>query len=147
VPTPLPIASQETVMSDFNDKIIEEFRAHGGKVGPPFEGAPMVLVTTVGAKSGQQRVAPLVYLPDGERVVIFASKGGAPTHPDWFHNIVANPSVIMEVGTERYAATAHVIDGAERDALFAAQVAAMPQFKAYEDGTTRVIPVVALVRD
>ena len=133
-------------MNEFNAKIIQDFRAHNGKVGGQFEGAPMVLLTTVGAKSGHQRTTPLVYLPDGERVVIFASKAGAPTNPDWYHNIVANRAVIVEVGTDRYGATAEVVEGDERDRLFAAQVAAMPGFKDYQDNTTRVIPVVALVR-
>ena len=134
-------------MNDFNARIIEEFRAHNGKVGGQFEGAPMLLLTTIGAKSGQQRTAPLVYLADGDRVVIFASKGGAPTSPDWFHNIVANPQVIVEVGAERYEATAQITEGEERDRLYATQAEAMPGFKAYQEGTTRVIPVVALVRN
>jgi deazaflavin-dependent oxidoreductase (nitroreductase family) len=133
--------------SDFNAKIIEEFRANGGIVGGPFEGAPMVLLTTTGAKSGEQRTSPLVYLPDGDRVVIFASKAGAPTHPAWYHNLKANPAVQVEVGSERYPATAVEITGPERDALFAKQVERMPGFKTYEEATTRVIPVIALVRD
>lgn len=134
-------------MSDFNAKIIEEFRAHGGKVGGPFEGAPMVLLTTVGAKSGTQRTTPLVYLPDGDRVVIFASAAGAPTNPAWFHNLVANPSVIVEVGDQRYGATATVVGGDERDRLYAEQVSRMPGFGDYETkASPRVIPVVALER-
>ena len=132
--------------SDFNTKIIEEFRANAGIVGGPFEGAPMVLITTTGAKSGQPRTAPLVYLPDGDRVVIFASKAGAPTHPDWYHNLKANPAVQVEVGADAYGATAVEVTGAERDALYAKQVERMPGFKAYQDGITRVIPVIALER-
>ncbi len=132
--------------NDFNAKIIEEFRANNGIVGGPFEGAPMVLVTTTGAKSGQPRTAPLVYLPDGDRVVIFASKAGAPTHPDWYHNLTAHPTVQVEVGSDTYSATAVEITGAERDELYAKQVERMPGFKAYQDGTTRVIPVIALER-
>jgi deazaflavin-dependent oxidoreductase (nitroreductase family) len=134
-------------VTDFNAQIIEEFRAHGGKVGGPFEGAPMVLLTTVGAKSGAQRTTPLVYLPDGERVVVFASKAGAPTNPAWFHNLVANPNVIVEVGDQRYGATATVVDGDERDRLYAEQVERMPGFADYAvKAGNRVIPVVALDR-
>jgi deazaflavin-dependent oxidoreductase (nitroreductase family) len=133
-------------MSDFNTAIIDEFRANAGKVGGNFEGAPMVLVTTTGAKSGQPRIAPLVYLPDGDRIIIFASKAGAPTNPDWYHNLKANPQVTVEVGSDTYEATATEITGAERDRLFAAQVAVMPGFQTYADGTSRIIPVVALDR-
>lgn len=132
--------------NDWNTKIIEEFRANAGVVGGPFEGATMLLITTTGAKSGLQRTTPLVYLPDGDRVVIFASKAGAPTNPDWYHNLKANPEVTIEVGADAYQATAVEISGAERDTLFAAQVERMPGFQAYADGTTRVIPVIALER-
>ena len=133
-------------MSDFNTQVIEEFRANAGRVGGNFEGAPMVIITTTGAKSGQPRTIPLVYLPDSDRVVIFASKAGAPTNPDWYHNIVANPNLTVEVGSETYDAVAEEITGEERDRLFAAQVAAMPGFQTYADNTTRLIPVVALNR-
>jgi deazaflavin-dependent oxidoreductase (nitroreductase family) len=134
-------------MSDFNAKIIEEFRAHNGKVGGPFEGAPMVLVTTVGAKSGQQRTTPLVYLPEGDRVVIFASAAGAPKHPAWYHNLMANPSVIAEVGDQRYEATATEVTGDERARLYAEQVSRMPGFADYEaKAGERIIPVIALDR-
>ena len=133
-------------MSDFNSQVIEEFRANSGKVGGNFEGAPMVIITTTGAKSGQPRTIPLVYLPDGDRVVIFASKAGAPTNPDWYHNLKAHPDLVVEVGSETYAAVAEDITGDERDRLFAAQVAVMPGFQTYADNTTRLIPVVALNR-
>ncbi len=133
-------------INEFNTKIIDEFRANAGKVGGQFDGAPMVLITTTGAKSGQQRTNPLVYLPDGDRVVIFASKAGAPTHPDWYHNIAANPSVHVEVGAESYDATAEVVGDAERERLYAAQVAVMPGFADYAAKTDRVIPVVVLHR-
>ena len=133
-------------MSDFNSQVIEEFRANSGKVGGNFEGAPMVIITTTGAKSGQPRTIPLVYLPDGDRVVIFASKAGAPTNPDWYHNLTAHPDLVVEVGSETYAAVAEDITGDERDRLFAAQVAVMPGFQTYADNTTRLIPVVALNR-
>ncbi len=130
--------------NDFNQSIVDEFRANGGKVGGPFQGAPMLLLTTTGAKSGQARTAPLVYLPDGDRYVVFASKAGAPTNPDWYHNLVANPSVSVEVGSDRTDADAVVLTGEERDQLFAKQADRMPGFKDYQDKTTRVIPVVAL---
>ena len=133
-------------MSDFNTSIIEEFRANGGKVGGPFQGAPMVLITTTGAKSGQLRTAPLVYLEDGDRVVIIASKAGAPTNPDWYYNLKANPDVTVEIGGDKYEAVAEEVTGDERDRLYAAQVAVMPGFQEYADKTTRVIPVVALTR-
>jgi deazaflavin-dependent oxidoreductase (nitroreductase family) len=133
-------------MSDFNTQVIEEFRGNHGIVGGPFEGAPMVLLTTTGAKSGQPRVAPLVCLHDAGKVYVFASKAGADTHPDWYHNLVANPAVTVEIGDETYAATAVEVTGTERDRLYAAQAALMPGFKAYQDGTARVIPVIELQR-
>ncbi len=133
-------------MNDWNQQIIAEFRANGGVVGGPFEGAPMVLVTHRGARSGTERTTPLVYLADGDDVVIFASKAGAPTNPDWFHNLVANPDVTIEVGAETVAARARVAEGAERDELFERQKTASPQFAEYEKATDRVIPVVVLER-
>jgi deazaflavin-dependent oxidoreductase (nitroreductase family) len=133
-------------MNDWNQQIIAEFRANGGVVGGPFEGAPMVLVTHRGARSGTERTTPLVYLADGDDVVIFASKAGAPTNPDWFHNLVANPDATIEVGTETLAVRARVAEGEERDQLFERQKAASPQFAEYEKATDRVIPVVVLER-
>jgi len=133
-------------MKAFNQNLIEEFRANQGKVGGPFEGRPVLLLTTTGAKSGRPFTTPLVYLPDGERLLIFASKAGAPTNPDWYHNLVANPTVTVEVGTEKYDATAKVLTGDERDRFYQRQVEAMPQFGEYQKNTTRVIPVVALER-
>jgi deazaflavin-dependent oxidoreductase (nitroreductase family) len=130
----------------FNAALIEEFRANGGRVGGRFEGRPVLLLTTTGAKSGRRLTTPLVYLQDGERRLIFASKAGAPTNPDWYHNLVANPRVTVEVGTETYEATAVVVNGEERDRLYARQVAAAPQFGEYQEKTTRVIPVIALER-
>jgi deazaflavin-dependent oxidoreductase (nitroreductase family) len=131
---------------DFNRKVIAEFRANGGKVGPPFEGAPMLLLTTTGAKSGQPRTTPLVYTTDGDRLVVLASKGGAPSHPAWYHNLVANPVVTLEVGQDEFQARASVASGDERDRLFAAQAALMPNFAEYQRKTTRRIPVVTLER-
>ena len=133
-------------MKSFNQQLIEEFRANGGKVGGMFEGKPVVLVTVTGAKTGRKLTIPLVYLPDGERILIFASKAGSPKHPDWYHNIVANPTVMVEVGAETYEATATVIAGEERDRLYARQAEAMPNFAEYQQKTTRVIPVIALER-
>lgn len=133
-------------MSDFNTQVIEEFRGNEGKVGGGFNGAPMVLLTTTGAKSGKRTTTPLVYLKEGDRVYIFASMAGAPTNPAWYHNLVANPRVSVEIGAESYEADAQVIAGDERDRLFAAQVAVMPGFGEYQAKTTRVIPVVELRR-
>ena len=131
-------------MSDFNRKVIDEFRANEGKVGGPFEGAPVLLLTSTGAKSGEQRTTPVVYQPDGERMVIFASKAGAPENPAWFHNLRANPTATVEVGTDTVEVDAVVTEGDERERLFSKQKQLMPQFADYEQKTTRQIPVVAL---
>lgn len=133
-------------MHEFNQQMIEEFRANGGKLGGGFEGAPLLLLHTTGAKSGKERVNPLAYQPDGDRYVVFASKGGAPTNPDWFHNLRANPQVTVEVGAERFPATARVAEGEEHERLWSRQKALMPGFADYEQKTTRVIPVVVLER-
>jgi deazaflavin-dependent oxidoreductase (nitroreductase family) len=130
----------------FNRQVIEEFRANGGKVGGMFAGAPMLLLTTTGAKSGQARVSPMVYTTDNDRMVIIASKGGAPSHPDWFHNLRANPEVTVEVGTETFPARATVPEGAERQGLFDQMAAQMPNFAEYQRNTTRQLPVVVLER-
>jgi deazaflavin-dependent oxidoreductase (nitroreductase family) len=130
--------------NDWNAKIIEEFHANEGKVGGVFEGATMLLLHTEGAMSGQPRVNPLVYLPDGDRYVVFASKGGAPTNPHWYRNLLADPNVTIEVGTEAIAVKANVIAGPERDELYARQVERFASFAEYERMTTRVIPVIAL---
>ena len=135
-----------TNQNDFNQRIIEEFRANGGVVGGMFAGAPMILLTTTGAKSGQRRTTPLVYLPDDDRFIIIASKGGAPAHPAWYHNLVAHPETTVEVGTETIPVTAVVVTGEERDRLYAKQAALRPAFGEYQAKTTRRIPVVALHR-
>ena len=133
--------------NDFNKGIIEEFRANSGVVSGPFAGAPMILVTHTGAKSGAKRTSPLVYTKDGDRVVIIASMGGAPKNPQWFNNIKANPKVGVEIGTESYEAIAEILtEGPERDRLFNQQAELMPNFKEYQEKTTRVIPVVVLTR-
>lgn len=137
----------DVAINDFNAGIIEEFRANAGVVGGVFAGAPMILVTHTGAKSGVERTTPLVYSRDGEQVVIIASMGGAPKNPQWFHNMKANPKVRVEIGTESFDATAEVLtDGPERQRLFDQQADLMPNFKDYQDKTTRVIPVVVLSR-
>ena len=139
--------SSQFDMKAFNQSLIEEFRANGGKVGGRFAGRPVVLVTATGAKSGRRLTLPLVYLQEGDRRFIFASKAGSPRNPDWYHNLVANPNVTVEIGTETYEATAKVITGAERDQLYAKQVEAAPNFGEYQEKTTRVIPVIELVRN
>lgn len=132
-------------MNDFNEKIIEEFRANGGQVGGPFEGAPMVLLHTVGARSGAERVTPLVSQPlDDGTLAVFASAAGADHHPAWFHNLVAAPDITIEVGTETRAVRARVAEGEERTRIWEAQKAAMPGFADYEAATDREIPVVVL---
>lgn len=135
--------------SDFeamNSKVIAEFRANGGKAGGFAEGMPLVLVHHTGAKSGVERVTPLVPLLADGRIFIFASKGGADENPAWYHNLVANPETTAELGTETFPVVAHVLTGAERDEIFAKQAAEMPQFADYERKTSRVIPVVELRR-
>ncbi len=131
-------------MEDFNRKVIEEFRANEGKVGGPFEDAPVLLLTATGAKSGERRTTPVMYLPDGERMVIFASKGGAPSNPAWYHNLRANPTAKVEVGNDEVEVEATVTEGDEREQLFRRQAELYPQFADYEQKTTREIPVVAL---
>jgi deazaflavin-dependent oxidoreductase (nitroreductase family) len=131
---------------NFNTTIIEEFRANEGKVGGPFAGTPLLLLTTTGRKSGKTRTNPVAYLADGNRWLVFASKAGAPTDPDWYRNLVANPHVTVEVGTETFAATAAVLEGEERDRMYAEQARRNPGFADYQSKTDRVIPVVALAR-
>ncbi|RNL87470.1 nitroreductase/quinone reductase family protein [Halostreptopolyspora alba] len=131
--------------NEFNQKIIEEFRANGGRVGGPFEGARLLLLTTTGARSGTPHTTPVAYLPDGgDRLLVIASAGGADHNPAWYHNLVANPRVTVEDGTFTYEARAAVINGAERDRLFARAVEADPGWAEYRAATSRVIPVVAL---
>ena len=133
-------------MNERNARVIEEFRTNGGQLGGDRAGTSMLLLSTTGAKSGQRRVNPVAYLADGDRLLVFASKGGGPTSPDWYHNLVANPIVTVEVGTETYEAEATVLTGEERDRLYAKQAALRPVFAEYEQKTTRKIPVVALTR-
>lgn len=135
----------EPNFNDWNRQIIEEFRANGGKVGGQFEGVTLLLLTTTGAKSGQKRINPLTYLLDSERLFIFAAKGGSPTNPDWYHNLVAHPQVTIELGTEQFEATAVLVEGEERDQIYAKEVQHHPGAADYEKTTTRKIPVVELV--
>ena len=127
-----------------NRKVMEDFRANDG-VGS-VRGAALLILHTTGAKSGLPRIHPVVYLADGDHPHIFASMGGLPTHPDWYHNLVANPTVTVEVGIETYQARAVVVTGAERDRIFARQVQVVPIFGEYQERTTRIIPVVRLER-
>lgn len=135
-----------STINDFNRTVIEEFRANDGKVSGQFEGAPLLLLTTTGAKTGNLHTSPVVFLHDGDRILVFGSKAGAPTHPAWYHNLVANPTVTVELPGERFDARAVVLEGEERDRLFDRQKALMPGFADYERKTTRRIPVVALER-
>ena len=132
----------QSSINDWNRRVIEEFRANGGKVGGQYANLPLLLLTTTGARSGQPRIVPLAYLTDGGNIYIFAARGGAPTHPDWYHNLVANPRVTVEVGTETFDATAVVVGDEERASVFAQ----VPQLTQFQAKTTRKIPVVKLVR-
>lgn len=137
-------------MSEWNDKIIEEFRANAGMVGGPFEGTPLILLTTTGARTGAARTNPVACRRDGDRILVFASNAGAPRHPDWYHNLLANPTVTVEVGDgtaiETFIATARPLSGEERDRIYARQAEVAPVFADYQKKASRVIPVVALYR-
>jgi deazaflavin-dependent oxidoreductase (nitroreductase family) len=131
-------------MSDWNTAVIAEFRANKGRVGGQFEGGDLLLLTTRGARSGEERTSPLAYLRDGDRLLVAASAAGAPNNPAWFHNLRANPDVTIEVGTSRLAAVATVPPQPERDALWQKMTAAQPGYAEYQKNTTRQIPVVVL---
>ena len=131
---------------NWNKAIIDEFRANSGKVGGPFAGKSLLLLHTVGAKSGQERINPVAYVTDGDRIVIIASKGGAPTNPDWYYNVLAHPLVTVEVGIEQFQARAAIVSEPERTRLYNQMVAMMPGFAEYQQKTTRVIPVITLTR-
>lgn len=131
--------------AEWNRKIVEEFRANGGKVGGPFEGAPMLLLHHTGARSGTHRVNPLVYqASDGDSYAIFASNAGRDKHPAWYHNLLAQPRVTVEVGTEEFEAVSRVAEGEEREEIWERQKQMAPTFAEYEAGTPRQIPVVVL---
>ncbi len=133
-------------ITDFNRALIAEFRANGGTVTGPFEHAPLLLLTTTGAKSGLPRTSPVVYTTDGDRLVVIASMGGAPTHPAWYHNLVANPTVTVELPGEQFEARAVPAQDDERARLYRAQADLMPTFDEYQQKTNREIPVVVLER-
>ena len=133
-------------INERNKKIIEEFRANGGKVGGPFEGKMLLLLHAKGAKSQQERVNPVACIRDGDRLAVIASKGGAPTHPDWYYNVVANPLVTVEVGAEKFQVRATVAEEPERTRLYNKMIEVMPGFADYRNKTTRVIPVIILTR-
>ncbi len=132
--------------NEFNQQIIKEFRENEGRVGGMFEGKPLVLLTTTGAKSGKRVTTPVMYVEDGDRYVVIASKGGDDTNPAWYHNLRATPAATAEIGTETFEVKAVVAEGEERDRLYAKMVEQAPQFADYEKKTTRRIPVVTLVR-
>ncbi|MET8687635.1 nitroreductase/quinone reductase family protein [Streptomyces sp. NPDC004732] len=141
--------------SPFNRRVIEEFRANGGQVGGPFEGASLLLLTTRGAKSGLPRTTPAVYLPDPPaaapdpargRLIVFASNGGSEKAPGWYHNLVKDPSVVVEVGGERYEALATPVDAGEHDELWRRQIERDPNFAEFRERAPRTIPVIALTR-
>lgn len=133
-------------MNDWNASVIAEFRANEGVLGGPFTGATVLLLHTTGAKSGEQRINPVMYLPGENSMYVFASKAGAPHNPDWYHNLLAHPHVVVEVGTETFEAVATPLEGAERDRIYAEQAKLSPQFAEYQTKTSRVIPVIELVR-
>ena len=133
-------------LNEFNRNLIEEFRANGGKVSGMFERSPLVILTTTGAQSGQPRTFPVVYTRDGDRLIVVASKGGSDQNPAWYHNLVAHPTVTVELPDETYQARAVVVEGDDRDRLYRAHADRMPQFDEYQAKTARRIPVVALER-
>jgi deazaflavin-dependent oxidoreductase (nitroreductase family) len=132
---------------DFTQRLIDELRSHGGQVSTgPMAGRPLMILTTRGARSGEERTAVVTYTRDGDRYVIAASKSGAPTNPDWFHNLQANPEVSVEAGGERFTARATVVTGEERDRLWEQHAGKRPEFREYPKITDRVIPVILLDR-
>lgn len=133
-----------TSPADFNAQIIEEFRANEGRVGGMFDGLPLLLLHHIGAKSGKSRINPLAYQSDGGRYVVFASKAGAPTNPDWYHNLKAQPNVTIEVGADTINVIASEATGEERERLYRTQAERIPQFAEYEQKAKRIIPVIVL---
>ena len=131
-------------MKSFNQTVIDEFRANGGETTGPFAGAPLLLLNSTGAKSGETRTSPVVHTRDGDRYIIIASKAGADTNPSWYHNLVANPQATIEVGADTIPVVATVAEGDERNRLYDAQAALMPNFAEYAEKTTRQIPVFIL---
>ncbi len=140
------LVADPRAMDELNQAVIREFRANQGKVSGPMEGMPILLLTMTGAKTGRTLIRPLCYSRDGERLVIIASYGGAPRNPPWYHNLLANPVVSVEVGAEKFKARATQTSGAERQRLFDAQARVMPFFNDYQQKTKRQIPVLTLTR-
>ncbi|HEY8600061.1 MAG TPA: nitroreductase family deazaflavin-dependent oxidoreductase [Thermomicrobiales bacterium] len=138
--------TEQTDLKAFHARRIVEFRANGGKLNAPLDAVPLLVLTTTGAKSGQQRSTPMSYTTDGERIVVVAAAGGASNHPAWYHNLVANPEVTVEVGGEVFRARATVVSEPERSRIFAQHAAQRPNFNDYQQRTTRQLPVVVLVR-
>jgi len=130
----------------FNDSVIADFRARGGRMTGQFSGAPLLLLTTTGAKTGRSHTTPVAYTRDGDRLIVYASFAGSPKNPAWYHNLVANPAATVELGSETFEVRAEVTTGEERDRLFAEQAARVPQFAGYQRRTSRPIPIVALTR-
>jgi deazaflavin-dependent oxidoreductase (nitroreductase family) len=144
---PTPSEDRRPAVSTFNQELIEQFRTNRGVITEAvFAGRELLLLTTTGARSGAIRTHPLAFTRDGDRYVVIASKAGSDRNPDWYHNLVANPEVTVEVGAERFAARAVVVDGAERDRLYDQQAAVLPTFAEYQRRTTRRIPVIVLER-
>jgi deazaflavin-dependent oxidoreductase (nitroreductase family) len=139
--------SDQAKRQEWNRQIIAEFRANDGRVGGPFDGVPLLLLRTRGAKSGEERINPLAYLEQDGRLYVFGTNGGRDEHPGWYFNVQADPRVIVEVGTRTAAATAVVLPGADRDRVYAEQARRFPTFTTYEEQVTRTIPVVALDLD
>jgi deazaflavin-dependent oxidoreductase (nitroreductase family) len=130
--------------NDWNRQTVEAFRAKKGQVGGIWQGRPLLLLTTTGAKSGQRRTNPVMYLREGDRLFVFASRGGGPTNPDWYHNLLAHPEVTVEIGDQTYPAIATPVTGEERDSIYARWAQQYPQFREYQENTTRSIPVIEL---
>ncbi len=135
-----------TKQHDYNRHLIEEFRASRQAAGGPMAGRPLLLLTTIGAKSGQRRTTPMMSIPDGDRWLVIASNAGAATHPDWYRNLVAHPQVTVEVGADTFEATASVVEGEERARLWSSIVERYPFFADHQAKITREIPVIALTR-
>ena len=133
-------------MKEFNQSIIDEFRSNEGVVGGPFEGASLLLLRTIGAKSCLARTNPLAYLREDDQLIVIASYAGAPSNPPWYYNLLANPEVRVQVGIEKFTALASVVDEPDRSALYAKMASVMPDFSKYQAKTSRIIPVVALTR-
>jgi len=134
-------------MKEFNQTIIDEFRSNNGVVGGPFEGASLLLLGTIGAKSGLPRTNPLAYMREGDQLIVIASYAGAPSNPPWYYNLLANPEVTVELGVEKFTALASFVDEPDRSTLYATMALAMPDFSKYQAETSRVIPVIAITQN